>query len=121
MIQESFRNLKIDVDTILQFHFWRAMNDTMQNQFINITNKNKPSLTDINTHMYEAADRYSSITKKYKQKSETKETSPKTNTTSPKPKSTYVAATNVKIAEKSKPKPNFKPCSVSLTKHLLKN
>ena len=66
LIRELFRSLKIDVDTILQYGIWRGMNETLQNQFILITNKNKPSLEDIESHMFDAIERYQAVTKKYK-------------------------------------------------------
>src|ERR1700755_290197 len=68
IINESFKNLKIDIDTVLQFCFWKAMNETLQNQFIQITNKNKPSLSDINENVFPAVERYIEVTKRFEEK-----------------------------------------------------
>ena len=40
------------------------MNDCLQNQFIHITNKNKPSLKDLNDNIFEATERYQSVLRK---------------------------------------------------------
>ncbi len=68
IIGESFKNLKIDIEMILQFCFWRAMNDTMQNQMVQITNKSKPSLLEIESNLFEATERYLSVTNKFNER-----------------------------------------------------
>ena len=57
-IINSFRNLKIDVDTVLQYFIWNGLNDRFQNHLISITNNVKPSLDEIATHIFEATERY---------------------------------------------------------------
>ena len=52
-ITESVSSLKIDVDSILQFFFWSGMNETLKTQFIQITNKTKPSLREINDNFFQ--------------------------------------------------------------------
>ena len=44
------------------------MNDTFRNQLINITLDNKPSLDDIETHFFEATERYLVATKKFNER-----------------------------------------------------
>ena len=63
LIRQSFDNLKITVDDILQFFVWRAMPISLQNQFISITNNNKPSLDEIEKNIFSAIERFSSIKK----------------------------------------------------------
>ena len=57
-IVTNVKNLKINVDTILQFFIWHALNDKFQDQVIMITNKNKPNLEEINTNIFAATERY---------------------------------------------------------------
>ena len=66
LLIQSFRNLKIDVNTILQYFLWFGMNEDLQRHFIHITNCNKPDLAQIDEHMFEAAERYMSHCKKTK-------------------------------------------------------
>ena len=63
-ISESFATLEIDSDMILQFFFWSRMNETMQNQFIQMTNNNKQTLKQIQTHMFDATERYLTSSRK---------------------------------------------------------
>ena len=72
IIRESFTSLKIDMNMILQFFIWNAMNDTFCNQLINITLDNKPSLDYIETHFFEATERYLVATKKFNEFNECK-------------------------------------------------
>lgn len=58
LLTESFTTLKIDSKLVLQYFFWTGMNTSMQQNFVHITNKNKPSLAEINEHVFEAAERY---------------------------------------------------------------
>ena len=57
-IIQSCRNLNIDLDCVLQYHIWTAMNQTMQNHLINISNQNKPTLAEIEANIFEATERY---------------------------------------------------------------
>lgn len=62
-IMESVNNLKIEVDTILQYFFWHGMQDDFKCQLIQITNKNKPKLTEINSNFFEACEKYKQLHK----------------------------------------------------------
>jgi len=68
VIIESFKNLKIEINHVLQFFIWKAMNDVLQNQFIQITNKNKPSLSEIQENLFMAVERYSEVTQRYEER-----------------------------------------------------
>ena len=117
MLTESFRSLKIDADTVLQYFFWHGMNDTLQAQFVNITNKNKPSLKEINEHMLEATERYIEVSKKMKMK---KEKNPRIKDAKPgdlksdvvdKSASSFAANINVNKGNKPKNAPYCTLCS----------
>ena len=58
MISESFTSLEINTDVVLQYFYWHAMNDKMQQQFVHITTTSKPNLEQIKEHTFEAAERY---------------------------------------------------------------
>lgn len=64
-IEESIKTLKIDIDVVIQFFAWTAMNDVMQTQFVQICNSNKPSLTEIKDNIFSATERYLIQVKKY--------------------------------------------------------
>ena len=70
MLTDSFKSLKIDANDVLQFFIWHGMNDRLQAQFVNITKCNKPSLTEINTHIFDATERYLEISKSVRHKKE---------------------------------------------------
>ena len=53
-----FKSLEIDIDTVIQYFIWHGMNDGFQAQLVNITNKSKPSLEEINTNIFSATERY---------------------------------------------------------------
>ena len=65
-VVESFRILKIDGDMVLQYFIWNSLNKDMKSQFIAITNSNKPSIDEINEHLFTATERYRSIHPKQK-------------------------------------------------------
>lgn len=67
-IISSFSSLSIDIDTVLQYFIWNSMNDNMQNQFINITNCSKPTLEEMNTHIFAATERYLKLREKEEDK-----------------------------------------------------
>lgn len=67
-ISESFDTLKIDTNLVLQFFFWSGMNEVFQQQFVHITNKNKPSLEEISANIFEATERYKNASKNIKPK-----------------------------------------------------
>ena len=105
IIRESFTSLKIDMNMILQFFIWNAMNDTFRNQVINITLDNKPSLDDIETHFFEATERYLVATKKFNERKSKMHEKSKSSS-----KSNTIMAVNI-----SSDKPSvsgFRPCSL---------
>ncbi|XP_068245280.1 uncharacterized protein [Palaemon carinicauda] len=55
---ESVKLLKMEVDDFLNYFFWNGMNSTFQSQLVNITNKTRPSLSEINDNIFEACERY---------------------------------------------------------------
>ena len=61
-VTSSIKLLNVDVDTVIQFFVWHAMNDKFQNQLIQITNNSKPSLDEIMTNIFSAAERYLKLT-----------------------------------------------------------
>ena len=66
VIQESVKSLKIDVDSFLQYFFWRGLNDSFQSHMIQITNKTKPSLEEINANFFLICERYHELKLKTK-------------------------------------------------------
>ena len=68
----TFNSLNIDVQTILNYFIWNGMNESFQNHLIQITNCNKPSLTDIENNLFEATERYN------RQREKIREVKPKT-------------------------------------------
>ena len=70
-IRESFRVLEVTPDIIMQFYFWRSMPELLQNQFVAITNANRPSLAQIDAAMFSAMERYLDLnTKAHNQQSD---------------------------------------------------
>ena len=69
-ITQLFTNLKIDVNFILQFFYWWAFNDTMREQFVHITNSNKPTLAEIEEHLFVAIERYQVAVRKVDRKND---------------------------------------------------
>lgn len=65
-LMESVKSLKLLVDDFLQFFFWRGLNETFQNQLINICNTSKPNLDQILENFFEASDRYQISVDKFK-------------------------------------------------------
>ena len=63
-ISESFAELSITPDILQQYFFWNAMPELLQNQFIAITNSNKPNLDEINKSMFKAMERYVELAKR---------------------------------------------------------
>ena len=57
-IQEAFTSLSITADIMLQYFFWHAMPENLQNHFIAISNSNRPTLADIERITFEAMERY---------------------------------------------------------------
>lgn len=65
-IINSFKSLNIDVDTVLQYFIWNGLNDRFQNHLISITNNVKPSLDEMETHIFDATERYLRQNEKFK-------------------------------------------------------
>ena len=63
-ITESFTELNINTEIMQQYFFWNAMPELLQNQFIAITNSNKPTLDEMTKCMFKAVERYVEITKR---------------------------------------------------------
>lgn len=105
--QELFSTLKLQISDVLQFFIWKAMNTTLQNQFINITNENRPSLENINKNLFLAIERYQSMSVKYDDKSKSsdkrKDISASTN---------GAATASYAVDVKSRSKKSFEPCSL---------
>ena len=66
LILESFETLKIDANIVLQYFIWNSMNSNLKTIFIQMTNCNKPSLSDIRKHLFPATERYQNLYKKIK-------------------------------------------------------
>ena len=54
----STKSQNLTVDDFLQFFAWEAMNSKFQDHLVNITNNNKPSLEEIEKHVFEATERF---------------------------------------------------------------
>lgn len=63
MIVNAVSNLKIDSDVILQYFVWSALPEDFKHQLVSVSNHNKPSLSKIQEHIFEAAERYVAISK----------------------------------------------------------
>ena len=50
--------LKMVVDDFVRYFIWRGLNSDFQAHLVAITNKSKPSLTEINDSIFEATNRY---------------------------------------------------------------
>ena len=57
-IISSIDSFQITTKDFQQYYVWNALNDKFQEALINITNKTKPSLEDITTHIFDATNRY---------------------------------------------------------------
>ena len=68
ILKDSFRNLEIDVDAIMQYFVWTSMNTTLQNQFVQITNSNHPTLKEIEENFFKAIERYQLAIEKFNEK-----------------------------------------------------
>ena len=56
-----FHNFEIDVESVLQFFFWKAIPGDLQTQLITISNNHKPSLDEINDNIFKALHRYNEL------------------------------------------------------------
>ena len=80
-IVEEFKTLKVEINDVLQYFVWRGLNETFQNQLVNITNKLRPDLDLIQKFFFEASERYS-IAKSNLSKSKVNSIKDKENSTS---------------------------------------
>lgn len=99
IVIQSFRALDIDVDTVLQFFIWNAMPYALQNQLINITNTNKPTLKEIEDNLFKAIDRYNAFTKRRQNNVKTTKSQPTVN-----------MAVNIDSRRREGAKQKFNPC-----------
>ena len=56
-ITETVSQLKITVDNILAFFFWKGLTPELQSNIIQITNKTRPDLKELNESIFEAIER----------------------------------------------------------------
>ena len=54
----AVKSLKINLDDVIGYFVWTGLNSNFQLQLTHITNKSKPSLEEINQHIFDATDRY---------------------------------------------------------------
>lgn len=59
----SFKNYEVEVESILQYFIWHSMPDKLQTQFVHIVNKDIPDLQEIIDNVFEAARRFSNVSK----------------------------------------------------------
>ena len=57
-IVASFDSLKIEVDDVLTYFVWNSFDKKFQQHLTTITNKNFPSLDEINNNLFDACNRY---------------------------------------------------------------
>ena len=58
LIKQSFSNLKISCEDILNYFFWNAMPENLKLQLTHITNSSNPTLTQIEENIFEAINRF---------------------------------------------------------------
>lgn len=58
VIISTVSNLKVDINTILQCYIWQTIPEGLCMQCIHITNSNRCSLAQIESKIFEAAERY---------------------------------------------------------------
>ena len=63
-IRSSIDVMKIDIELVLQYFVWTAMNERFQNQLVQITNNSKPSLQLIMDNIFPATERYLKLNEK---------------------------------------------------------
>ncbi|XP_068243248.1 uncharacterized protein [Palaemon carinicauda] len=73
MIRDTFNNLSVSVDDILQFFYWSSLNESFRSQLIQITGNSKPSLKEIDDHIFEATERYVEAQEKFKRQRKSNE------------------------------------------------
>lgn len=63
IIEEQFKTLTITTEIILQYFLWNSLNDEFKSLIVAITNKSKPSVSEIFDNSFEANRRYQEIHK----------------------------------------------------------
>ena len=101
IVIDTFRTLKIDVDTVMSYFIWQGMPESLKTEFIHINNSCKPSLQQIEKSMFEAAERYVSL-QAHKQLAKNGRGKEKTTG----------LAVNITAGESAKKDSSFKPCSL---------
>jgi len=69
-VMQSFSQLQITTDDVLQYFFFAGMNDLFKNQMILVTNNPRPTLQEINDQFFFANERYEIELAKSKSKRE---------------------------------------------------
>ncbi|XP_068215919.1 uncharacterized protein [Palaemon carinicauda] len=112
-IMNAFKKLDVKVDDVLQYFIWHGLNDRFQSLLIQITNESKPSLSEIESNVFEAVERYNRTNERnFEQKEKTRTKNMESSTT---------LATKVSVS------PKYKSCILCTkdgkqdTAHLLVN
>ena len=109
MIKESFSNLDIDVDCIIQFFFWKGFNQSLKSIFVNITNNTYPTLSQIEENLFPALERYEVVQSQFKRRKNNK--SPKKLSNSLSVGAISMQHVNSKHGANSNQK-HFRPCNL---------
>ena len=67
-IMENIATLQIGASDFARFFIWDALNDSFQNQLRAVTNKNFPTLTEIDDSFFSACERYDNAREKFNSK-----------------------------------------------------
>ena len=97
VIMQNVEQHSITVEDIMRHFFWKGMNTQLQQIFIQLTNKNRPTLQELTDRFFEASERYAMQDKGAK------------NSTKPEKVSEAGLAVNVDFKKK------FKPCILCST------
>ena len=63
LIISNFETLEVKVENVLEYFIWSTLPNEYQTQYLHITNKNKPTLEDIQENIFEVAERVRTISK----------------------------------------------------------
>ena len=64
LILNSIKTLKISMEDVAQYFIWNGMPFLLQSQLINITNNNRPSVNEIEDHIFSAVERFQALQKR---------------------------------------------------------
>ena len=103
-ITETVNRLQLNTESFLRYFFWHGLNDSFRNHLTLISNSSRPSLNQINTLFFEAAERYQNSQKVYKKRQSKSESNNKFIS-----KGSLSLASNVSYKED---KPSFKQCTL---------